>query len=410
MDAFSLRVSRTRTQRLARFLALLCSVVHGHRDSTSKRFNRLLPSEAKSLSLLIISHFEDMHATVVAAAASLCGHDVLLWSPPEASNTNSFSIRVGEGPRWTLDGSTYHADSFEVVWNRRKFAVKVPSGIHEDDLTFAQSETTEFFTNLWAVGAPSARLINSLFGTVSSHWKLRQLVLAEEVGLRVPRTISGNEREDIASFIGQNSARGSQTIYKTFRPMAWINGNVSRAAYTSVVTREQIDQNAFIEAVPGIYQERIEKEYEVRATFFGEREYSARIDSASMEIGKDDWRAEVNVSNYLSPTTLPDDVREKCLDLMSRLSIEMGCFDFVVDTEENYFFLEVNPQGQFLWVESECEEIKMLRGFIDFIFPTTNHDNSKIVYSGIAKSDRHKNIAAEFSKRRMLWVPREGKQ
>lgn len=36
---------------------------------------------------------------------------------------------------------------------------------------------------------------------------------------------------------------------------------------------------------------------------------------------------------------------------MRKLNINYGAFDFIVDKNNEWFFLEVNPMGQWLWIE-----------------------------------------------------------
>lgn len=52
---------------------------------------------------------------------------------------------------------------------------------------------------------------------------------------------------------------------------------------------------------------------------------------------------------------------------MTGLSINMACFDFIVTSDGDYVFLELNQQGQFLWVEELCESICMLDEFVSFL-------------------------------------------
>ena len=52
---------------------------------------------------------------------------------------------------------------------------------------------------------------------------------------------------------------------------------------------------------------------------------------------------------------------------MRKLNIKLACFDFVVDPDGNYWFLELNQQGQFLWIEEALPSMRMLELFVDFV-------------------------------------------
>jgi glutathione synthase/RimK-type ligase-like ATP-grasp enzyme len=68
----------------------------------------------------------------------------------------------------------------------------------------------------------------------------------------------------------------------------------------------------------------------------------------------------------VEPYELPPAVSEKCLELMRRLGIIFGCFDFIVTPDGRHVFLEVNPMGQWLWVEQMCG-MPLLEAFCEFL-------------------------------------------
>lgn len=58
-----------------------------------------------------------------------------------------------------------------------------------------------------------------------------------------------------------------------------------------------------------------------------------------------DWRRDVFADIY-SAHTLDHDVKSRLLALHKRFGLFYGAYDLIVDEEENYFFMEVNPSGQ----------------------------------------------------------------
>ena len=48
---------------------------------------------------------------------------------------------------------------------------------------------------------------------------------------------------------------------------------------------------------------------------------------------------------------LPERVSEACRDLVQRLGLAFGAIDLLQTTSEEYVFLEVNPNGQWHWLE-----------------------------------------------------------
>lgn len=64
---------------------------------------------------------------------------------------------------------------------------------------------------------------------------------------------------------------------------------------------------------------------------------------------------------------IPNVIDQKCRMLMESLGLVFGCFDFIVTPDGEYYFLEVNESGQFLWIEKLRPEIKMLDIFTEFL-------------------------------------------
>lgn len=63
-----------------------------------------------------------------------------------------------------------------------------------------------------------------------------------------------------------------------------------------------------------------------------------------------DWRIDQSNNKY-ELIDIPKEIKEKCLKMMDIMNLKFGAFDFIVDRNENYIFLEVNPNGQWLWLE-----------------------------------------------------------
>ena len=62
---------------------------------------------------------------------------------------------------------------------------------------------------------------------------------------------------------------------------------------------------------------------------------------------------------------------------MNHFGIVFGCFDFIVTPDGEYFFLEINEQGQFLWVEDANPSIKMLDTFTEFLIEQSSNFRGK---------------------------------
>ncbi|MNE53265.1 Ribosomal protein S6--L-glutamate ligase [compost metagenome] len=101
---------------------------------------------------------------------------------------------------------------------------------------------------------------------------------------------------------------------------------------------------------PCIYQELIEKEFEVRVTVVGEKVFSASIDSQSDNDTKIDWRKKKLV---FTKVELPFEIEYLCIEIVKKLNLLFGAIDLIKDKNGNYIFLEINPNGQWAWIETQ---------------------------------------------------------
>ncbi|MNT18172.1 hypothetical protein D3C72_1533580 [compost metagenome] len=101
---------------------------------------------------------------------------------------------------------------------------------------------------------------------------------------------------------------------------------------------------------PSYFQEYSSKSGgEYRVTIVDREFVAVRIDSDHPV----DWRKN-NAFNRYELVDFPHSIIQKCYNLMDRLGISFGAFDFIYNGIE-YFFLEVNPNGQWLWLEQELK-------------------------------------------------------
>lgn len=101
---------------------------------------------------------------------------------------------------------------------------------------------------------------------------------------------------------------------------------------------------------PGIFQHRLEKSHEVRATVVGDEIHAVTIYSQSHPEARLDWRRAQQELHY-ERTTLPEHVADSLRLLTNRLGLVFGAHDLVVTPEGDHVFLEVNSGGQWLWLE-----------------------------------------------------------
>ena len=55
-------------------------------------------------------------------------------------------------------------------------------------------------------------------------------------------------------------------------------------------------------------------------------------------------------TNYFEPYRLPKKIENKIVNLMEKLHLTSGSIDLIKGVDGKYYFLEVNPVGQYDWV------------------------------------------------------------
>lgn len=314
--------------------------------------------------LLILSHGEDFHAELAAAALRDCGLRVHCLDLAELPAHGTASLRYGDGGRAaieTRDGAFDPAE-IDVVWNRRPRSARVPDSVASADRGFAQGEWRQFGNGLHDALA-HARWINPRGAATAAECKPAQLAAAQQVGLTVPPTLISNDPAAIRAFLrGQPDA-----IYKPLLGHVWREDGRERATYTAAVSEQQLPGDAMLRAVPGILQRRVAKAYEVRAQFFGDACYAIRIESQRLPHGELDWRLHQSQLGECSAIELPTAVADAARRLLQTLGLVAGGFDFIVDRAGHWHFLEVNQAGQFLMLERYCPTLPVLAAFCAFV-------------------------------------------
>ena len=102
-------------------------------------------------------------------------------------------------------------------------------------------------------------------------------------------------------------------------------------------------------SVPILLQEEIEKEADVRVTIVGKNVFSAMLSQEGKEI---DWRAHNSGAKWNS-FQLPEIIEKMCIKLCEKLKLEFAAIDLVKSVSGDFFFLELNPNGQWVWIEEE---------------------------------------------------------
>lgn len=180
--------------------------------------------------------------------------------------------------------------------------------------------------------------------------KLDVLKRAKNNCLNIPDTIITSEKEVLKKFAEKHKA----IITKCISEVSFFNdGNDMFSLKTAQVAKQEIENlpNNFF---PSLFQQLLEKDFEIRAFYLNKEFYSMAIFSQEDEQTAVDFRNyNIYKPNRVVPFSLPRDIKTKLSNLMDDLNLTTGSIDLVF-RDETYYFLEVNPVGQFGMVSHPC--------------------------------------------------------
>lgn len=295
--------------------------------------------------LLVVSRAGDSHTRVVLAKLAEIGSPVELLDLSSFPRDASLSLRRGSGQELLhaleLPGNRrFSLDAVEVIWWRRPQGFELHAEISDPGYrAFALGELQEAFAGLW----PSLDVfwINHPEKDRQAGRKAWQLGLAAGIGLNIPETLITSNPGTARAFI---ESRGPEnTIYKSFSATAkdWRE--------TRIVRPEELGLLDNVRFAPVIFQEYIPAEVDLRITIVGDRVFPAAIHSQETSYIYD-FRMDM-LNAQIEPCELPEDVEVRLLKLMRRLGLSYGAIDMRRTPAGQHVFLEINPAGQWLFVE-----------------------------------------------------------
>jgi len=299
--------------------------------------------------ILIVGTISDPHVKSVVNEISLMGTEyVILDRFDFAAKTGTVSLTITSNAELTV-GSGPVLECVSSIWWRQKPPFKIPSE------TVSDYYDSVFSTQEWAniqryieYKLQGVFAINDVGKSAIANNKLYQLEKAASVGFKTPRTVVTNNFKAVEDFIYLVSP--SDAIFKTLTPYMNPTGSLT---YTSVINKETIlEKKDSISVAPGIFQEYIKKKTELRITVVGSNIFAAKVNTPAGIEKQVDWRENIFEDIYEIFNT-PEAFNNRLISLHRVLGLVYGAYDFILDEDDEFIFLEVNPSGQWLWLEKK---------------------------------------------------------
>ena len=325
--------------------------------------------------ILIIADAVDGHARLVKRRLAEKGARATIFDLGEVPERAGLSAWVtpGEPARSRVRREAGSLDLGEVkaIWFRRMNELAPAPNMAPEDQEFARNEAQSMLLSLGVLLADRfwVNPVSAALATDGGHGKIGHLEVARSLGLDVPRTLATNDPEEARAFL---ATCDQGAIYKPFRsPVRHTTDEQGekkpQAIFTNKLDERALAQLDGVRHAPCIFQELVPKKLELRVTAIGKKLFACEIHSQGRDESAVDFRRDQGMT--LTPHAtheLPRAVGEKLLALDERLGLVYGAFDLILTPEGRYVFLEVNQQGQFLWIEEEAG-LPLLENFTEML-------------------------------------------
>lgn len=301
--------------------------------------------------ILVITRAGDAHGSHMVSCLREYGATVVVVDYSQFPVNASLSLGV-DNSHFHLPGErAFSIKKVTSILNRREGTPQAPEGVTPAIGEYIVRET-QHFLDCFPDLAPCAWVSHPDAIAVAGR-KPYQLQRAKELGLRIPKTLVTNSPEDATVFVESlNSPVAVKTLWTPGISLPTQQGKQQYALYTRKLSASEVLRSiARVQNCPMIFQEYIEKAFELRITVVGRQTFSCAIHSQESPHTREDWRRYDLDHTPHTPFTLPQAVEAACVALVEGYGLKFGCIDMIMTPDQEFVFLELNPSGQWLWIE-----------------------------------------------------------
>lgn len=185
--------------------------------------------------------------------------------------------------------------------------------------------------------------------------KLDMLKMATEFDINIPPTLITSKLDDVKGFYAKHGNLITKSTSNPFTSFLYGDFRIEASSPTVLLHKEDIDNFSSDVFMPSLFQKYICKKFEIRTFYLDGDCYSMCIFSQENPKTMIDFRNyDHQKPNRLSPFLLPIDLEHKIIGFMKGMNLKSGSIDLIYTPDKEYYFLEVNPIGQFQWLSRNC--------------------------------------------------------
>lgn len=246
------------------------------------------------------------------------------------------------------ENENFVIDSSWNIWNRRVMNPDVRK-IESRSLTDLIFDETE---KAWdgLLSSHNGKVVNNPQNNYYANNKIDQIRFASHFNndIKIPDTIVTNDPEKVKEFYDFHKGN---ICFKLHKGALIGTDEGGKFVYTNKVKKDDLKNLSLVSNHPCFFQEYIEKDFEVRIVSTDKDSEGIAIYSQEAEISKVDYRRYDFKNVPYKRIEVSNKIKEFCSSMLKNYGLHFGVFDFIKSKKGEDVFLELNPNGQWLWLE-----------------------------------------------------------
>jgi hypothetical protein len=249
-----------------------------------------------------------------------------------------------------LNGDRFTPESFSHVWQRHPEKLNLGPNSDEAKTVHIGQEWSAALQG-WLARIPIERWINHPANNAAASYKVEQLWRARRFGLNVPPTLVTQSRDEARKFYED---RRKTVIVKPVHGgyVERNSGHADTVVYTHAIDPSEILLFPSGKACPALLQERVKKRCDVRITLVDQHLHAVALTAkdAAGEQRLDIRRNQMSDVSYAA-ISVPADVGTALRRYVASYGLRFAALDMAIDDAGQWVFFELNPNGQWAWLD-----------------------------------------------------------
>lgn len=289
--------------------------------------------------LLIIGSLTDVHVQRVCQRLDRRCNPLVIDYSTYLSHFRA-SLHINSAGTAAVAGNFDLCD-IRAIWWRRPLKFRFPLSDDETLAEHLEYQASFFWTSLLDALPETTVWYNDWKADFAIDRNLCQLLVAKRCGFLIPRTLMTSSIEEAEAFLESTGP----AIVKHFA------GSKTHWRPTALATLAALRERWAKIHYPVILQERIDGVLEYRAVVVDGHVVAAEYDMTGATYPFD---VRVNQAVPCKKQSLPDVVESALRTFMHISGLRFGAFDLRCTSDGAFYFLEVNPAGQFVYLDDRA--------------------------------------------------------